>query len=221
MSRVSVIIIAAGEGRRFGSPKQMALLKGKPVLEWCLEKFEAHREITEIVLALRDEEQKERYLENYSKITAVTRGGERRQDSVLSGFRCLDSMDADVVLIHDGVRPLVSEDLIDRIIAATRNKGAAIPVISVDDTVKVIENERVLHTVDREKLYRVQTPQGFFYDILKTALDKAKVENYYGSDEASLVERTGKEIMAVPGDRKNIKITTPEDILLVEAFLED
>jgi 2-C-methyl-D-erythritol 4-phosphate cytidylyltransferase len=221
MRRVSAIIVAAGKGKRFGSSKQFALLKGKSVLDWCLEKFEANKSVAEIILVLRDENLRGKYLGRYHKIAAVARGGERRQDSVLSGLRRIDPEKADIVLVHDGVRPLVEQDLINRVIAAAQEKGAAVPAIPVEETIKLIEKQEVRQTLDREKLFRIQTPQGFTYGILKHALDKAREDNFYGTDEASLVERTGKRVAIVAGEPKNIKITTREDLKIAEALLED
>jgi 2-C-methyl-D-erythritol 4-phosphate cytidylyltransferase len=221
MSKVTAIIVAAGEGRRFGFSKQFALLGGKPVLDRCLEIFEAHKKVTAIVLVLKDVGPKKEYLKRYRKIVTVAKGGKRRQDSVLSGFRQIDPANAETVLVHDGVRSLVSEDLIDRVIEATRKAGAAVPAIPVEDTIKLVEGDEVSRTLDRKRLFRVQTPQGFSHPILKAALDKATEESFYGTDEASLVERTGKKVLVVQGDPKNIKITTPEDLRVAEAFLGD
>jgi len=221
MERVSAIIVAAGKGKRFGSPKQFSLLKRKPILDWCLEKFETHEAVDEIILVLKDEEQKERILSRYRKIVAVVEGGEKRQDSVFKGFSLINPDKAGIVLVHDGGRPLVEKDLISRVIEATLKAGAAIPVLPVEDTVKEVAGKEVLRTLERKRLFRIQTPQGFSYSILKSALDQAKEENYYGPDEAALVERTGKKIVVVQGDHKNIKITFPEDIKVAEAFLED
>jgi 2-C-methyl-D-erythritol 4-phosphate cytidylyltransferase len=221
MSKVTAIIVAAGEGKRFGFSKQFALLRGRSVLDRCLEIFEAHKKVTAIVLVLKDVGLKNEYLKRYRKVVAVAKGGKRRQDSVLSGFHQVDTEKAEIVLVHDGVRSLVSENLIDRIIDATRKAGAAVPAIPVEDTIKLVEGDEVSRTLDRDKLVRVQTPQGFSYKILKAALDKAKEENFYGTDEASLAERIGKRVMVVQGDHKNIKITTPEDLKIAEAFLED
>jgi 2-C-methyl-D-erythritol 4-phosphate cytidylyltransferase len=221
MSKVTAIIVAAGEGMRFGFSKQFALLGGKPVLDRCLDIFEAHKKVTAIVLVLKEVGPKKEYLKRYKKIVAVVEGGKRRQDSVLSGFRQIDPEKAEIILVHDGVRSLVSEDLIDRVIEATREAGAAVPAIPVEDTIKLVEGDEVSRTLDRERLFRVQTPQGFSHPILKAALDKATEDIFYGTDEASLVERTGKKVFVVQGDPKNIKITTPEDIRVAEAFLGD
>lgn len=221
MKRVSVIVVAAGEGKRFGGAKPYALLKGKPILEWSLEAFEAHENVDEVILILRDDSRKKDYSARYTKIVSVARGGEKRQDSVLAGFRQIDPTKAEIVLVHDGVRPLVSSELIGRIIEAVQEKGAAVPVIPLKDTVKRVDGQEVKQTLEREKLFRVQTPQGFDYSVLKTAFDQAGKEDFYGTDEAVLVERTGKRVYVVQGDPRNIKITTPEDIKIAEAFLGD
>lgn len=219
MTEVSAVIVAAGEGRRFGAPKQFALLGGKTVLEWCLRAFQAHERITGIVLVLDDEERSKPILNRYTKISAVTRGGQERQDSVYAGFLRLNAAAAPLVLVHDGARPLVEPALIDRVIDAALETGAAVPVLPIEETVKRIEGHRVVETVDRTKLFRVQTPQGFRYDVLKTALEKARQDGFYGTDEAALVERTGRPVKAVQGEAKNLKITTPEDIRVAETLL--
>lgn len=221
MSRISAIVVAAGKGKRFGSSKQFVLLKGKPVLDHCLERFEAHKAISEIILVLGNKEFERKYLEHYSKISAIANGGRRRQDSVISGFNRIDQKNTDIVLVHDGVRPLITGDLLDRVIDAAQEKGAAVPVIPVEDTLKLVRGKDVLRTVAKTGLFRVQTPQGFSCKVLKKALDKAVEDDYYGTDEAVLVERTGIEICAVEGDPRNIKVTTPDDIIIAEAFLED
>ncbi|MDH5704392.1 MAG: 2-C-methyl-D-erythritol 4-phosphate cytidylyltransferase [Candidatus Aminicenantes bacterium] len=220
MKRVSAIIVAAGEGQRFGSPKQFAPLGGKLVLDWCLEAFDAHAEVDEIILVVKDKAKGNEYLQRYGKVAAVVRGGKKRQDSVLSGFQQLDPAQAEVVLVHDGVRPFIRGALISRVIQATRERGAVIPVIPVEDTIKIVEGEEVKQTLEREKLFRAQTPQGFLYSTLKKALDKASEEGFYGTDEASLVERVGESVGVVQGDVRNIKVTTPEDLKMAEVFFE-
>jgi 2-C-methyl-D-erythritol 4-phosphate cytidylyltransferase len=221
MNKVAAIVVAAGEGQRFGAPKQFAPLREKPVLEWCLGCFNTHVQVSDIVLVLMNDIEKEEYIRRFPKITAVVTGGEHRQDSVIAGFNQIDSQKTGIVLIHDGVRPLVDHALLSRVIAATRENGAAVPVIAIEDTVKAVEGDKVLRTVDREQLRRVQTPQGFSYSILKAALAQAKEDNTFSTDEAALVERIGHEIVTVEGDLRNIKITTPEDIRVAEAYLED
>jgi 2-C-methyl-D-erythritol 4-phosphate cytidylyltransferase len=221
MNKVTAIVVAAGEGQRFGAPKQFAPLGKKSVLEWCLECFNTHIQVADIVLVLMSDIEKEEYIRRFPKISTVTTGGEHRQDSVMAGFSQIDPQKTSLVLVHDGVRPLVDHALVSRVIAATRENGAAVPAITIEDTVKAVEGEKVLQTVDRAKLRRVQTPQGFSYPLLKRALDRAREDGYFDTDEAALVERIGNEVVVVEGDPRNIKITTPEDIKIAEVYLED
>jgi len=221
MNKAAVIIVAAGEGQRFGAPKQFVPLAGKPVLEWSLESFERHVQVAKIILVLTSDVQKKEYMERYKKVTHVVIGGAHRQDSVVAGFNQIDPSETDLVLIHDGVRPLVSHALISRVINTAKMSGAAIPVIPVEDTLKLIEGDKILETLDRTKIRRIQTPQGFSYQVLRTALSRARDEDYYGTDEAALVERMGGPVLLVEGDSSNIKITTPDDIRVAEALIED
>jgi len=220
MSGASAIIVAAGAGTRFGEMKQFAYLRAKPVLEWTLEKFQAHEGVDAIVLVLPDEQDLKHYRMRYAKIVEIVRGGEKRQDSVWQGFRTLAPSTPEVVLVHDGARPLVSAELIGRVIAAARTDGAAVPVLPIEDTLKEVREGRVAGTVDRTLLVRAQTPQGFRFDVLTKALDAARRDRFYGTDEASLVERIGLTVTAVAGDPRNIKITTPVDIPIAEALLD-
>jgi len=220
MRHVSVIVVAAGEGKRFGSAKQFALLRGRPLLDWCLEKFTAHPDVEEIVLVLPDEKSKAAYRGRSEKITAVVTGGPKRQDSVRKGLEALDPDRSDVVLVHDGVRPLVSRALISRIIEETRRKKAVIPAVPVEDTIKEAVSGQVVRTLDRERLCRAQTPQGFLYSILRKALRKASEEGTIGTDEAALVERIGVKVAVVAGEPGNIKVTTARDLKIAEAWLD-
>jgi 2-C-methyl-D-erythritol 4-phosphate cytidylyltransferase len=220
MSGTSVIIVAAGAGTRFGEMKQYAYLRAKPVLEWTLERFEAHSGVGAVALVLPDENDLKHYRTRYPKIIDIVRGGDRRQDSVWQGFRLLSAVGPEIVLVHDGARPLVPADLISRVIEAARADGAAVPVLAVEDTLKEVRDGRVAGTVDRTLLFRAQTPQGFRYDVLKKALDAARKDRFYGTDEAALVERLGLPVATVPGDPRNIKITTPFDIPIAEALLD-
>jgi 2-C-methyl-D-erythritol 4-phosphate cytidylyltransferase len=221
MTGVAAIVVAAGEGRRFGSPKQFALLAGRSVLEWSLAAFEAHPRVGEIVLVLPDEALGPRFAAAFAKVRAVVRGGVRRQDSVLAGFSRLDRHRTDIVLIHDGARPLVGDALIRRIIREAAVHGAALPALPVEDTVKEGADNRVVRTVDRSRLYRVQTPQGFTYEILEEAFRRAAEDGFTGTDDASLVERLGKPVALVEGDPQNIKITTLLDLKWAEEILHD
>jgi 2-C-methyl-D-erythritol 4-phosphate cytidylyltransferase len=221
MKKVAAIIVAAGEGRRFGAAKQFALLKGKTVLDRCLQQFEAHKAVDHIVLVLGSGRSGEDYRNRYKKIVSIAPGGESRQDSVYSGLSCLGEQDTGIVLVHDGVRPLVGQDLIGRIIATTREKGAVIPAIPLEDTIKNVKADKIIRTVDRKPLFRSQTPQGFRYPLLQKAFALARRDHFHGTDEAVLMERMGTDVYVIPGERKNIKITTQEDLQLAEVFIED
>jgi 2-C-methyl-D-erythritol 4-phosphate cytidylyltransferase len=220
VNRISAIVVAAGSGKRFGQRKQFVYLRGKPVLEWTLEAFERHPEVASIVLVLPDEQDRKHYQMRYSKILDVVRGGAQRQDSVWQGFRLLDAASTDLVLVHDGARPLVDAGLISRIIAEAAAGGAAVPIIPLVDTMKEVNDGRVVRTVDRTTIFRVQTPQGFQYPVLKKAMDAARRDRFYGTDEAMLVEWIGFPVRALAGDPRNIKITTPLDLKMAEALLD-
>jgi 2-C-methyl-D-erythritol 4-phosphate cytidylyltransferase len=218
MRRVAVVIVAAGEGRRFGAAKQFAVFREKLILDWAIEAFELHDVIDDIILVLPDEREQEKYLARFEKISDVVRGGRRRQDSVVHGFERVKAEETRIVLVHDGVRPLISREVISRVIEETERSGAAIPAVPVEDTIKEGAQGRVVRTLDRSRLYRVQTPQGFSYSILEKALRRAQQDGYYASDEAGLVERQGHPVALVEGDVRNIKITTPTDLKLAEAL---
>lgn len=221
MTKVTAIIVAAGEGRRYGSTKQYALLRGRPVVEHTLAQFEAHPAVDGIVLVMKEEAGGRSYRKRFGKIVAVSGGGDRRQDSVGRGFEQLDCGPQDIVLVHDGARPLIGPEVIDRVIAKARECGAAVPVIPVEDTIKETAEGTVVRTLERRNLSRVQTPQGFTREVLERGLRKAREDGFYGTDEAALVERTGHPVAVVAGDARNIKITSPVDLRIAEAFLED
>lgn len=221
MIRTAAIVVAAGAGKRFGEPKQFAYLRGKPVLEWTLEAFEGHPEVAAIVVVLPDDQSLKHYRMRYPKVLDCVRGGEKRQDSVWQGFRLLAAKEPpDIVLVHDGARPLVRPALISRVIAAAGVDGAAVPVLPIEETVKEAREGRVVRTVDRTDLVRAQTPQGFRYEVLKKALEAARRDRFYGTDEAALAERLGLPVTSLEGDPRNIKITTPVDMNVAEALLD-
>ncbi|MFO7732214.1 MAG: 2-C-methyl-D-erythritol 4-phosphate cytidylyltransferase [Candidatus Aminicenantes bacterium] len=220
MTRVSALVVAAGAGKRFGRMKQFEALRGRPVVDWALEAFQGHREVDDIVLVLPDERDGDPYRSRFGKVVGIVRGGERRQDSVRQGFRALDGSKTGLVLVHDGARPLVGPALISRVIAAARADGAAVPGVPLEDTIKEVRDGRVARTVDRGNLFRIQTPQGFLYGLLRDALETARRDGFDGTDEAMLVERLGALVTRVEGDSRNIKITTPFDIKIAEALLD-
>ncbi len=220
MRPVSAVIVAAGAGRRFGGMKQYAALGGQAVLSRTVEAFENHPEVDTIVLVVAGGKERDLSREKYRKISGVVPGGERRQDSVRRGFAALSPEGEGIVLVHDGARPLVSRDVITRIIAAAGSRGAAIPVVPVGDTVKEVRGGQVVRTVDRALLFRAQTPQGFLYAVLREILGGAEKAGFSGTDEAVLAERMGIPVEAVEGDPRNIKITTPLDLAMAEGIID-
>ena len=218
------ILVAGGGGKRFGgtTPKQFLPLAGKPLLVWALEAFQACSAIDGICLVIPEEQQASvaEWPQTYQldKLQWIVAGGKERQDSVLAGFKAIPR--ADYVLVHDGARPLVTAEVIERVLAGAGDKGAAVPGLDVTETLKrVAEGGNVLTTVDRDEYATIQTPQGFRYTILAEALQEAVTDGFYGTDEAMLIERMGFPVSVVPGQRENIKVTTPDDLRFAELLL--
>jgi 2-C-methyl-D-erythritol 4-phosphate cytidylyltransferase len=213
---IGLVLAAAGTGSRLGAeiPKQFIDFLGKRLYRHALDEFLPFVSEAVVVVPGTWEEtirSETRELDPSRKIR-VTAGGGQRQDSVCRGFTLL-SPAVEIVLIHDAARPHITALLINRVIEGTRRAKACIPALPVSETVKVVENERVVRTLDRQKLRLVQTPQGFDAGLLREAFDSASREGFYGTDEAMLVERLGKPVLVVPGDQRNIKITWKEDLL--------
>lgn len=222
---VGALIVGAGEGRRMGATlrKQFTKVAGKPVIAYTLEMFENSDLIDHIVAVVpRDsvdwvrEEVVEAY--GFRKIRAVVHGGETRQESVVNGLKALKDK-TQIVVIHDAVRPLVSEMLIRRVIDAARKTGAAITAVPARDTVKQVESGQIVGTLDRRLLWFAQTPQSFRYDIILDAHRRAAEERVEATDDASLVEKYGAKVTVAVGSYSNLKITSPEDMPLFEYFL--
>jgi 2-C-methyl-D-erythritol 4-phosphate cytidylyltransferase len=220
------IVVAAGRGTRLGGnqPKQFLELCGVPIIIHTLRQFERCEEINEIIVVVPAEEtavfsslaQKFKL----TKLSGVVTGGATRAQSVRRGLNAIN--DAEIVAVHDGVRPFVTSDEIDRVVAAARADGAAILVAPVTETIKDIENGRVKRTPLRTNLRRALTPQCFRYDLLKRAydqLDEVEAAGDEVTDDSLLVERLGAEIIAVEGSARNIKITREEDLVVAEAIL--
>jgi len=225
MPDVGVVIPAAGKGVRLGSriPKQFLPLKGKTVLERTIALFESLPAVSEIVVvAPVGYVKKARSLvlrSGFRKVSGVVRGGKRRQDSVWNGVHAFRSV-PDIVLVHDAVRPCVTKAVVNEVIRESIRHGAAVVGVRVIDTIKV-EGKKGFYsaTLDRSRLWAVQTPQGFSYSLLKKAHRMAQRTGFAGTDEASLVERLKVPVRIVEGDYRNIKITTKEDLLLAESFV--
>lgn len=222
---VSVIFPAAGQGRRMkvGKNKVFLELKGIPILVRTLLRFSRLQEVGQLIIAVGASEihDVEVMLKGVSglKPYSIVAGGSERQYSIANCIK-LVSEDADVVLVHDAARPLVSAETIQGVIDKARAVGGAIAAVPEKNTVKVVSKEGVVvSTPPRESLWAVQTPQGFQRDVLVRAYAKAEEDNYLGTDDASLVERLGVPVRVVASDYRNIKITTPEDIVIAEALI--
>ena len=221
--RVATIIPAAGQGVRMGGKKQFLKLDGIPIFIHTLRKFAACPEVSEIFMAAPAEDisaiEETLRAERLSKEVMVVAGGNRRQDSVENCLGVL-SRDTDLVAVHDAVRPFVTVALICAVIEEAARTGASILGILSVDTVKQVQQTRIVGTIPRERIVLAQTPQVFRYELLKQAFAKAREENFIGTDEASLVEHLGHEVTVVPGSERNIKITTPADLELARFYLE-
>lgn len=221
---VSVILPAAGRGKRMqaGVNKVFLSLLGKPILYHTLRAFAAVPEVKELIVVTGKDEVAalRRSLQHLPGLPAVkvVAGGSERQYSVWNGLKA-SSEDADVVLVHDAARPLVSRRTIEEVIAAAKEYGAAIAAVPEKNTVKIVEDGVVVSTPDRAKLWAVQTPQGFQRSLLIASNEKAEQDAFLGTDDASLVEHYGAKVHVVMDSYQNIKITTPEDLVVAEAFL--
>lgn len=222
----TAIIVAAGEGKRFGGdiPKQFLEIAGKPLIIHTIQQFESCPHINEIILVLPTAE-----IANFpqirdkfklQKLSKVIAGGKTREASVLNGLNAVNSETAGIVAVHDGARPLVSIEEISATIEKAEKTGAACLVVPVTDTIKEISGDKILQTIDRSRLRRALTPQCFRYEILRRAF----LENDLGeiaTDESFLVEQIGVEVSVVEGSVKNIKITHPEDFAIAEILLKE
>ena len=227
--KCTAIILAAGQGKRMKTKvqKQFLMLQGKPLLYYSLACFQKSDEIHEIIVVTGKEsidycrsEIIEKY--GFTKVKRITEGGKERYDSVYAGLKAC-SADTEYVFIHDGARPFVTEDIIKRTKEGVISYGACIAGMPSKDTVKIIdENNRVSATPERSRVWSVQTPQVFLYSLIKEAHDKAQNTNMQGiTDDAMVVEQyKNTPVYIVEGAYENIKITTPEDILVAEKILE-
>jgi 2-C-methyl-D-erythritol 4-phosphate cytidylyltransferase len=219
-----VILVAAGRGERMGvdRPKAFLPLGGQPLLLHSALAFEAAPSVVGLVgVVPRDDQETARgLLAPVTKLVAVVPGGARRQDSVLEGLKQLPDEFEGVVLVHDAARPFVEVDLIERVVQAAGEEGAALPVVPLVDTVKRVREGRVVESLDRGELGAAQTPQGFRLDLLVSAYEAAFRERVTVTDEAMAVERLGKTVRAVVGSARNRKITTPEDLAWAETLLQ-
>ena len=228
--RATVLIPAAGTGRRMGGSisKQYLELAGKPILAHTLTLFENHPRIENIYLIVPPDDIsycQQQIIDRYgfSKVKRIVAGGTERQDSVRNG---LDTLAEDglsqphrPILIHDGARPLFDCKRLSTLIDIVCQTGACIIGVPVKDTIKEVENNQITGSPDRSRLWQAQTPQGFHYQLIREAFDQAADDGSTATDDASLVERLGHPVQILEGDYRNIKVTTPEDILIAAALL--
>ncbi len=220
MGRVGAIIVAAGKSSRMGGEdKIFAVIAGKALLAHTVDVFENCSSVDEVVIVLSEDSidrgtglVKER---RWSKVSAVCLGGARRQDSVWEGLRRLSG--CDWVVVHDGARPCVSPELIETGLKEAREFGAALAAVPVTDTVKVVSPESFVEdTLPRQRLWAAQTPQVFRYDLISEAHQQAKG---HATDDAALVEQLNHRVKVYRGSETNIKVTTPDDLVMAEAIL--
>lgn len=221
----SVVVVAAGSSERMGSDKMLMELCGMPVIARTLTAFQQSPEVDDIIVVTRNDkiEMMAELCRKYgiSKASQVISGGATRMESALAGVSAVKCK-AKLIAIHDGARPLVSAELIKRTVSAAAANMAAAPVLKSTDTLKAVDqNGFIVATVDRASTVRVQTPQIFDADLIKGALTKAVNDKMAITDDCSAVEMMGVKVCTVEGDTANIKLTTPDDMLIAEAILRD
>lgn len=221
--KVSVIIAAAGSGSRMNhsEKKQFIKLDGVPIMIRTIRKFEEHVGVDEIVVVTDADDlvKVDALIKSYTlnKVTAIVPGGERRQDSVM---KALNVVTGDVVMVHDAARPFVNADIIDAHLKAIKTCEGLITCVPSKDTIKIVENGVVKKTLERKTLVNVQTPQTFYTSQLKSAYEAMIEKNLVVTDDSALAELMGYEVRTIMGSYDNIKITTPEDLILGELILK-
>jgi 2-C-methyl-D-erythritol 4-phosphate cytidylyltransferase len=220
---VTAVIVGAGRGTRFGAAdKVLALLGGRPLLTYSLDAAQNAETVSAIVVVagahVLDAVAELTASRRWPKVAVTIKGGDRRQDSVAAGLAVVPT-GTSLVAVHDAARPLVSPSLIDACISAAYRYGAAIAAMPVADTLKRVDDCRVLQTVSREGLWAAQTPQAFRLDLLQSAFASALESNLEVTDESSLLEAMGIAVTVVPSSLANLKITRPEDLDVAEALL--
>ena len=223
LKKCGAVIVAAGTASRMGGiDKVMAELKGEPMIVRTVRTFQECDAISEIVIVTREDliQTIADLCAHMDKVTAVVVGGKSRQESVNLGLNALSDK-TKLAAVHDGARPLITWQVIDRTVRAANSYGAAAPAIPVKDTIKVVEGYVIKNTPDRSTLRAIQTPQVFDFDLLRGALKKAELDGAQVTDDCSAVERLGMVVKIVEGDERNIKVTTPMDLKIAELLLEE
>lgn len=222
-----VVIVAAGQGTRMGAETNKVLLSlhGIPVIVYTLRVFEHDPCCRGIVLVVRGPERKifQDLLDRYriGKVTELAEGGRERQESVYNGLSRLADPRENIVMIHDGARPFVTRNQITRAAEAAARSGAALLAVRVKDTIKQVTHHKVSQTLERESLWAAQTPQAFRLPLIMQAHREGRLQNFKATDDASLVEQLGRMVEVVEGSYRNIKLTTPEDMIIAEKFLQE
>lgn len=223
---ITVIVAAAGRGSRMkrAENKVFLPLDGNAILSYSIERFAHRDDVGELIVisAEHEVEQMRRLVDSCGVMIPVkiVVGGSERQYSIANALQEVNER-SELILVHDGARPLVTDAVIENVIRLARENGASIAAVAVKDTIKKVDADgMVIDTPPRQSLYAVQTPQGFEARLLKKAYAQAKEDGFLGTDDASLVERLGKKVAIAEGDYQNIKITTPEDLMIGEALLK-
>ena len=223
LKRCGAVIVAAGTASRMGGiDKVMAPLQGEPMIVRTVRQFQNCDAVSEIVIVTHEDliQPITNLCKDMDKVMAVVVGGKSRQESVNLGLNSLSGK-VKLAAVHDGARPLITWQVIDRTVRAANTYGAAAPAIPVKDTIKVVEGYVVKNTPDRDTLRAIQTPQVFDFDILRGALKKAAEDGASVTDDCSAVERLGLTVKIVEGDERNMKVTTPMDLKIAEMLLEE
>ena len=220
----SAVVVAAGSSSRMGFDKLMAQVGGVPAVVRCIEAFQQAPSIAEVVVVTREELVPEvaRLCQDFqlTKVVKVIRGGENRTQSARMGT--LEARrDTPLIAIHDGARPFVTVRVIEDAVAQAAQNGAAAPAVPVKDTIKAAQDGIVEQTLERARLYAVQTPQVFDADLIRAALQKAIDDGVELTDDCAAVERLGMKVVLTAGDERNIKLTTPVDLLIGESLAEE
>lgn len=223
--RVSAIIVAAGRSTRMGANKMMIEIGSMSVFERTLRAFEESKKVDEVIVVSSDEnwEYYKKIVREklISKVTAIVRGGNSRGESVKNGLKACNN-NSKIVLVHDGARPLIKPSTIDEVVDGVEEEDVAAVGIKLSDSVKVIDSEGyAVSSIDREKIIRIQTPQGFKKEIILKAYEKAEEEGYEGTDDCSLTEIMGYRTKIIYPSYVNIKLTSPEDVTLATAVLRE
>ncbi|MBI4551390.1 MAG: 2-C-methyl-D-erythritol 4-phosphate cytidylyltransferase [Candidatus Latescibacteria bacterium] len=225
MGHVVALIPAAGRGLRMGLDigKPYVPLCGRPVLAHTVDAFDRCPHVDGCVLVVDPERQEHcrtHVVEafGYRRVWRIVPGGATRQESVYRGLQAIEG-DADIVIVHDGVRPLIEPEVIEESVVLCRTHGAVLVAVPVKETIKIVHDGVVVATPDRATLWAAQTPQTFSYALLRDAHERARADGYEGTDDAALVERLGHRVTILRGSYENIKLTTPEDVVVAEQIL--